>query len=321
MAEGGALAFVVNLLAAGVASGTPLLIVTLGEVIAERGGVLNLGLEGLMLVGAMSGVLVALPTGSASLGLLAAFTAAALLATAHAVVCVSLRADQVVSGLSLGFVGIGLASMLGAPLVGAQAQLDRFAVRPVPFFSELPVLGPVLFAHNVLTYGALLAAPLCWLLLQRTRIGLHLRAVGENPEAADGLGVNVTVYRYAAVCLGGGLAGVGGAALSLALTPGYVDGMTAGMGFVALGLTIFARWNPLAAVPGALLFGAIRRLPLDVQGLDVGWLANPSSGYFFNMLPYLFVIGVLVVGNLRRQQRGLGAPAALGRSFVRGERR
>jgi ABC-type uncharacterized transport system permease subunit len=321
VAEGGALAFTVNLLAAGVASGTPLLVVTLGEVIAERAGVLNLGLEGLMLVGAMSGVMATLASGSAGVGLLAAFAAAAALASLHALVCVSLRADQVVSGLSLGFLGIGLASMLGAPLVGAQAQLDRFAVRPVPFFSELPVLGPVLFAHNALTYGALLAAPLCWLLLQRSRLGLHLRAVGENPEAADGLGVNVTAYRYGAVCLGGGLAGIGGAALSLALTPGYVDGMTAGMGFIALGLTIFARWNPLAAVPGALLFGAIRRLPLDVQGLDVAWLANPSTGYFLNMLPYLFVIGVLVAGNLRWRRRGLGAPSALGQPFVRGARR
>ncbi|MBN2358611.1 MAG: ABC transporter permease [Deltaproteobacteria bacterium] len=321
MNDGGALSFAVNLLAAGVASGTPLLVVTMGEVIAERSGVLNLGLEGLMLVGAMSGVMATLATGSALLGLLAAFAAAALLASLHALACISLRADQVVSGLSLGFLGMGLASVLGAPLVGAQAQLDRFTVRPVPFFSELPVLGPVLFSHNGLTYAALLAAPLIWWMLQRTRPGLHLRAVGENPEAADGLGVDVTAYRYAAVCLGGGLAGVGGAALSLALTPGYVDGMTAGMGWIALGLTIFARWSPLAAVPGALLFGAIRRLPLDVQGLDVGWLANPSSGYFLNMLPYLLVIGVLVAGNLRWQRRGLGAPASLGQPFVRGAQR
>lgn len=312
--------FAVNLLSAGVASGTPLLLVTLGEVVAERAGVLNLGLEGLMLVGAMGGVMGALATGSAGVGLVLAFAAAALLASAHGLLCVGLRADQVVSGLSLGFLGTGLASVLGAPLVGAQGRLDRFPALPLPFLSDIPLLGPVLFEHCALTYGALLLAPVVWWLLQRTRVGLHLRAVGENPEAADGLGVDVAAYRISAVCLGGGLAGAGGAALSLSLTPGYVDGMTAGQGYIALGLVIFARWNPLAAVPGALLFGAVRRLPLDLQGLDVGWLANPTSGYFLNMLPYLFVIGALLAGRARGGGRGPAAPAALGRPFVRGER-
>lgn len=320
MAELGWLGFVTNLLAAGVAYGTPLLIVTLGEIVAERSGVLNLGLEGLMLAGAMAGVLVGLSSGSAGLGLLAAFGLGALLASMHALVSVYLRADQVVSGLGLGFFGMGLASVAGAPLVGARGTLDRFEVWAIPGLSQIPLLGPVLFTHNALTYGALLAAPTLWWLLHRTRPGLHLRAVGENPSAADSLGVDVNLHRTLAVCFGGGLAGVGGAALSLALTPGYVDNLTSGAGFIALGLTIFARWNPLLAVPGALLFGAIRRLPLDLQGLDVPWLANPNLGYFLNMLPYLMVIAVLVVGNLSRFRRQLGAPAALTRPFVRGER-
>ncbi len=320
MLESGALVFVINLLAAGVASGTPLLFTTLGEVVAERSGVLNLGLEGLMLLGAMLGVMAGLATGSALLGLLAAMLGAALLASLHAVVSVSLRADQVVSGLSLGFLGMGLASVLGAPLVGAQGGLDRFEVIELPLLSQLPLLGPVLFCHSALTYLALLLAPLLWWGLQRTRPGLHLRAVGESPAAADGLGVSVVLYRFGAVALGGALAGAGGAALSLSLTPGYVDGMTAGMGFVALGLTIFARWDPLRAVPGALLFGALRRLPLDLQGLDLPLLSNPNLGYFLNMLPYLFVIGVLVATARRSRLRVPGAPAALALPFVRGEK-
>jgi simple sugar transport system permease protein len=315
------LAFVVNLLAAGLAYGTPLLFATLGEVIAERAGVLNLGLEGLMLLGAMGGVMFGLASGSAYVGLGAAFLMAASLSAVHALACVSLRADQVVSGLALGFLGTGLASILGAPYVGAQGQLDRFHALELPLLCELPVLGPVLFRQSGLTYAALLAAPLIWLLLHRTRPGLHLRAVGENPEAADGLGVSVVLYRWGAVCVGGGLAGLGGAALSLSLTPGYVDGMTAGIGWIALGLTIFARWDPRRAVLGALLFGAIRRLPLDVQGLELPLLSNPSSGYFMNMLPYLFVIVVLVWGQRRARERGSDAPAALGLPFVRGERR
>jgi simple sugar transport system permease protein len=317
----GAVTFTVNLLAAGLASGTPLLYATLGEVVAERAGVLNLGIEGLMLVGAMTGVGVTLATGSALLGLLAAVLVGAVLALLHGFVSISLRADQVVSGLSLGFLGTGVASVLGAPLVGRQGELERFHAAPVPYLADLPVVGPILFSQGALTYAALAAAPCLWFALHRTRPGLHLRAVGENPQAADGLGVPVNLYRYAAVAVGGGFAGLGGASLSLALAPGYVDGMTAGMGFVALGLTIFARWDPLRAVPGALLFGAIRRLALDIQGVEVPFLSNPNLGYFLNMLPYLFVVGVLVVAGARGDTRLASAPAALGLPYVRGERR
>lgn len=312
------LVFIINLLAAGLAFGTPLLWATLGEIISERAGVLNLGIEGLMLVGAMAGVWASLTTGSAFLGLLFASLVAASLALLHALLSVTLRADQVVSGLGLGFLGGGIASVLGAPLLGRQGDMPRFHRLLPGGLAEFPALENLL-SQNILVWFSLLAAPTLWWFIFRTRWGLHLRAVGENPAAADGLGINVILHRYLAVILGGAFAGLGGASLSLALTPGYVDGMTAGLGFVALGLTIFARWQPLNAIVGTVLFGALRRLPLDLQALGVGGLSDPSWGYFFNMLPYIFVILALVMMR-RREASASAAPAALGKAYVRGER-
>ena len=314
-------AFAVGLFAAGMARGTPILFATMGELIAERAGVLNLGVEGMMLLGAMTGYAVADATGSAWLGLLAAMAASAALSLLHALAVVTLRADQVVSGLAITFVGTGLSAVLGAPLVDSKAAAARLPSASIPVLRDIPIVGPVLFDQNIVVLAGLSLVPLAWFWLYRTRPGLHLRAIGEHPAAADSLGISVAASRIAYVTAGGALAGLAGASLSLAITPGWVEGMTAGQGWIAVGLVIFAGWNPVRAAIGAWLFGAIRRLPLDLQGVpDLPLFRNPNLGYFLNMLPYLFTIAVLIAGSRASFRRRLGAPAALGLPFVRGRR-
>lgn len=314
-------AFVVGLMAAGVARGTPILFATLGELITERAGVLNLGVEGMMLVGAMIGYGVADATGSAWLGLLAAMGAASALSLVHAIAVVVLRADQVVSGLAITFLGTGLSAVLGAPLVDSKAAAARLPSASIPALREIPILGPVMFDQNIVVMLGFLVVPLVWFYLYRTRAGLHLRAIGEHPAAADSVGIGVVSRRVAYVAVGGVFAGMAGASLSLAVTPGWVEGMTAGQGWIAVGLVIFAGWDPVRAAIGAWLFGAIRRLPLDLQGVpDLPLFRNPNLGYFLNMLPYLFTIFVLIMGSRESFRRRLGAPAGLGLPFVRGRR-
>ena len=310
--------FLQNLLASGLSGGTPLLLATTGEIFAERSGVLNLGVEGMMLLGASVGYYTAVQTGSLVLGVAAAMAAAAALATVHSVVTVSLAGDQVVSGLGLGFFGSGLASVLGAEMVQVR-DAPRLPALNLPGLAEVPFIGPVLLQQNMVVYLGLALIPLAWFYLFRTRWGLILRAVGETPTAVDAQGISVMPVRYAHVALGGALAGLAGASLSLAITPGWVDGMTSGQGWIAVGLVIFAGWNPVKAAAGAYLFGAIRQLPLDLQGVQsLPLFRNPNLGYFLDMLPYLFTIVVLVlVSRGKLKQR---APAALALPFVRGER-
>jgi general nucleoside transport system permease protein len=308
----------VNLLASGIRSGTAILFASIGEIFAERAGVLNLGVEGMMLMGAMTAFGVSASTGNPWLGLLAAMGVGGLLALLHAFVTVTLRADQVVSGLALTFVGTGLSAVLGAPLVEVR-QAPRLPAFPIPGLADLPILGPILFNHNVIVYLGFLLIPAAWFYIYRTRPGLEMRAVGEYPAAADVQGINVFGLRYLYVIVGGVMAGIGGAALSLAITPLWIEGMTSGQGWIAVGLVIFARWNPLQAAVGSYLFGAIRRLPLDLQNLGP-FLRNPALGYFANMLPYLFTIIVLIIGSREAMRRRAGAPAALGLPYVREER-
>ena len=315
------LVFLVNLLAAGVARGTPILFATLGEIFAERAGVLNLGVEGMMLMGAMTGFGVAHVTGNPWAGVIAGMLAAGVLSLLHAFVVITLRADQVVSGLALTFFGTGLSAVLGAPLVEIRQAIARIPNLDIPLLDRIPILGPALFQQNVVVYIGFILVPLAWFLLQRTRPGLHLRAVGEHPAAADALGINVYAVRYFYVFVGGLLAGLAGASLSLAITPGWIEGMTAGQGWIAVGLVIFAGWAPLRAAFGSYLFGAIRRLPLDLQGIpSLPLFRNPNLGYFMNMLPYAFTIIVLIIGSREAMRKRLGAPAALGVPYVREER-
>jgi ABC-type uncharacterized transport system permease subunit len=328
-------------LQAGVASGTVLLFATLGEIFAERAGVLNLGVEGMMLFGAMSGYGVAVSTGSPWLAIVVAMLAAGLLSQLHAFIVITLQSDQVVSGLALTFVGTGLSLVLGEGLskAGAGALLpvvsfDSFEhsalLRFIFLLFQLPVFRQIYLVfinQSVLVYLGYLLVPLAWYYIYRTRAGMNLRAIGEYPAAADSVGVNIYRLRYFYVFVGGMLAGLAGATISLAVSPGWFSELTTGgQGWIAVGLVIFAQWDPVRAAFGAYAFGALRRLILDVQGpkLLLGianpFFFNPYLGFFLQMLPYAFTILILVLGSREAARKRLGAPAALGTPYVRGER-
>jgi len=312
------------ILQAGVASGTVLLFATIGEILAERSGVMNLGVEGMMLIGAMAAYALAVQTGNPWLGLLVAMAAAGLLALLHGLVTIHLQADQVVSGLTLTFLGTGLALVFGEQLskAGAISLLPKVTL---PLLSRIPILGPILFTdQSVLVYLGYLIVPATWYYINRTRPGLHLRAVGEFPAAADALGINVVRLRYVYVFVGGLLAGLAGATISLAISPGWFSELTtSGQGWIAIGLVIFAQWDPYRAAGGAYAFGALRRLILDLQaptmllGLRNPFYYDPYLSFFLQMLPYAFTIVVLVIGSREAMRKRLGAPAALGTPYVR----
>lgn len=312
--------FFVNILVAGFFTGTPLLIATIGELMTERAGVLNLGVEGMMLAGALAGFVVAYHTNNPWLGLLIAMLAGGVLSLLHGLVAISLRGDQVVSGLALTFVGRGLTAVLGAPYVPIR-NVPRLPTLELPFLQGIPVLEALFARQNVIFYLGGLLIPLTWFVIHRTRLGLHLRAVGEYPAAADAAGIRVNLLRYGYVFVGGALAGMAGAALSLAVTPLWIEDMTAGQGWIAVGLVIFARWDPWRAALGAYIFGALFRMPLDLQA--VPWLpfaSNPILGVWLRMIPYAFPIIVLAFTSRAVVRRRLGAPAALGLPYVRGRR-
>ncbi len=315
------------ILQAGVASGTVLLFATIGELFSERAGVLNLGVEGMMLIGAMTAFGVTGATGNGWIGLAAAMLAAGLLALLHGVVTIHFQADQVVSGLALTFLGAGLSLVLGADLskAGATSFLPSYTI---PLLSQIPALGPILFTNqSVMVYIGYLLVPAVWIYIHYTRPGMHLRAIGENPTAADAMGLNVYRLRYLYVIVGGMLAGLAGGSISLAISPGWFSELTTGgQGWIAVGLVIFAQWDPFRAAFGSYAFGALRRLTLDIQGpsqifgLSNPFFFNPYLGYFMKMLPYAFTILVLVIGSRAALRKRLGAPAALGLPYVRGER-
>jgi len=318
---------IIIILQAGVASGTVLLFATLGELLTERSGVLNLGVEGMMLIGAMSAFAVSLATGNPWLGVLTAMLVAGLLSQIHAFIVITLQGDQVVSGLALTFLGTGISLVLGEGLSKAGA-ISLLPIFTIPLLSQIPIVGPIFFTNqSVLVYIGYLFAPLAWYYINYTRPGMHLRAVGEYPAAADALGINVYRLRYFYTFVGGMLAGLAGATISLAISPGWFSELTtAGMGWIAIGLVIFAQWDPLRAVGGAYAFGALRRLILDIQGPTVilglrnPFYYNPYWGFFLQMLPYAFTIIVLIIGSREAMRKRLGAPAALGNPYIRGER-
>jgi ABC-type uncharacterized transport system permease subunit len=314
-------------LQAGVATGTVLLFATLGEIFAERSGVMNLGVEGMMLIGAMSAFKTAVATGNPWLGVAVAMLAAGLISQIHAFITITLQADQVVSGLSLTFLATGVSLVLGEGLskAGTISLLPAFTI---PLLGQIPVLGDIFFKNqNVMVYAGYVFMPLCWYYITRTRPGMHLRAVGEYPAAADALGINVYALRYFYVFVGGVLAGLAGATISLAISPGWFSEMTtSGQGWIAVGLVIFAQWDPVRAAFGSYIFGALRRLILDIQGPTMllgfsnPFYYNPYWGFFLQMLPYAFTIVVLIVGSREAMRKRLGAPAALGIPYIRGER-
>jgi len=315
------------ILQAGVASGTVLLFATLGEVFAERSGVMNLGVEGMMLIGAMTAFSVTSATGNPWLGIMVATIFAGIISQFHAFIVITLQADQVVSGLALTFLGTGISLVLGEGLskAGTVSLMPNFSI---PLLTQIPILGPIFFTNqSVLVYIGYLMVPLAWYYINRTRPGLHLRAVGEYPSAADALGINVFRMRYMYVFVGGMLAGLSGGTLSLAVAPGWFSELTTGgQGWIAVGLVIFAQWDPVRAAIGSYAFGALRRLILDIQGplllfgFDNPFYYNPYLGFFLQMLPYAFTVIVLVIGSREAIRKRLGAPAALGNPYIRGER-
>ncbi len=305
--------FLSSLLTAGIEQGAPLLLVTLGEILCERSGVLNLGLEGMMLMGAFSGFWAAQASGSLLVGCLAGIFCGVLLSLIHAFLTVSLKANQIVSGLALTIFGLGLSSFLGEKTGMAMAPaLSSFRPVPLPGLSRIPFLGATIFSQDALVYASFLALAAVWFLLLRTRPGLNIRSVGENPAAADVMGVNVVLTRYLCVLLGGGCAGLGGAYLSLALSPGWKEQMASGRGWVAIALVIFGNWNPGRAALGALLFGSLYAFDATIQARGT---VLPTQ--FLQMLPYLATILFLVLARTRYYRRSLGAPEALGRPYAR----
>lgn len=295
-----------------VKSSTAVLLAAYGEIITERSGVLNLGLEGMLLIGALAGFAAGAATGDAATALAAAALAGACAALIHAFFAVSLGADQVLSGLSLSLLGAGLTGVLGRDLLGAPGLV--LGAVPVPGLAQIPVLGQAVFTQPLLTYLALLLAPLLWWALARTRAGLLVRACGENASAAYATGVPVGLVRYGCTCFGGALAGLGGAFLSLSYTPGWREGMSAGQGWIAIAMVLFATWRPLRALLGGLLFGALTAAQFSFQTESAQWLPV----WVLRAAPYLLTIAVLVlVQSSARLRRYSGPPANLGRFFRR----
>jgi general nucleoside transport system permease protein len=312
-------------LAAGVASGTVFLFAAIGELFAERSGIINLGVQGMMFVGALFGFWVGSDI-DPWVGVGAAMIAGALLAALHGVVCIHLQANQIVSGLALTFLGTGVALVLGEGLPSGSPVL--LPVVTVPLLSDIPLIGGVFFtSQSILVYVGYLLVPLTSIWIFRTRPGLHLRAVGEQPSAADALGVNVYRQRYLYVMLGGALAGLAGAYMTLALVPGWHANTTfTAQGWIAVALVIFGQWKPGRTMFGAYMVAFIFRLSLDLQGprdffgvSNVFFEYQPST-FFLEMLPYVMVILVLVFAASEANRKRIGAPASLGNAYVRGER-
>ena len=295
-----------------ITSSMAVLYATIGEIFTERSGILNLGVEGMMLMGALSAFAATLSFQSLWAGVFVAMLVGGIFAMIHGFFSIALRVNQVVSGLALTLFGIGLSNFLGRPLIGkVSLKFEPLALFPL---DGIPIVGTVLFNHPALVYPAYGLVPLAFFILYRTRHGLQLRAIGENPVAADTVGISVSGLRYLYTFVGGALAGLGGAYLSLSYTPGWKEQMTGGQGWIAIALVIFAMWDPVKAVAGALLFGFINAFQFYCQA--AGLTVIPS--YALRMLPYLFTIGVLVIiTRWEAARRRVGAPGALGIPFER----
>lgn len=306
----------ISFLSAAVVAGTPLLFATLGGIFNERAGHLNLGVEGMMIMGAVVGFTVALNTSNAVLAMLMAGIAGALGALIYAVLTVTLRANQVVTGLTLTIFGTGFANFLGQSMVGQStpaAVKAFFSSISIPLLSKIPILGPVFFQKDIFIYFGYVLVILAGLYLYKTQIGLNLRAVGENPAAADAASVPVTLYKYVHVLLGGALCGLGGSYLSLVYVQSWQTSITAGMGWIAVALVIFSTWNPFKTFIAAYLFGGLSILGFRLQSAGIH-----VSQYLLDMAPYLVTILVLVV--LSMDERKSAGPKGLGTPYFREER-
>ncbi len=300
---------------------TPFLFAALGEVFVQRSGVLNLGVEGMMLMGAFIAVYVASPSSglgaSAVVGLLAAAVVGGLMGLATAFIDVTLQAEQGISGIGFSLFGLGLSSLLFRLLAGGVITAGNHAFAPIyiPVLSSLPVIGKILFQQNILVYIAFALVPISTWVLNKTRLGLQIRAVGQNPAAANSMGVNVVVVRYITVIFGGIMAGIAGASLSIAATPIFQENMTEGKGFIAVALVYFGGWSPWKVMIGALLFSGANNLQIWAQNFNLQIAGTPIPSNLLIMVPYVLTIVVLVFARQRRREE----PAALTKPFQRGE--
>jgi len=299
----------VGILASGIRLATPYLYAAIGEAFGQRSGVLNLGVDGQMLLGAFTAFYVAIKTGNLWLGILSAMVVGALMGLAMAFVTVNLHAEQGISGIGFYLFGLGLSDLLFQKLLGTVETVKGFSKVYIPVLSDIPVLGEIFFRQNILVYIAFLLVPIAWFILNKTTLGLKIRAVGENPEAADSLGVSITRIRYFTITLGGTLSGVAGASMSIALLNVFQQNMTSGLGFIAVALVYFGAWRPWGILGGALLFSLVNSLQLWIQVLGI-----PIPSDIAVMMPYILTILVLVATVSR-----VRAPSALTKPFERGD--
>jgi ABC-type uncharacterized transport system permease subunit len=292
-------------------AGTPLLLGTIGEVICERSGILNLGVEGVMAIGAVAAFIVTFYTQDPWLGVMAAILAGMMISVIHAFASVSLQSNQVVSGLALTMLGLGMSSLAGKPFVG-KSLVTKMNTVAIPYLVDIPIVGKIFFDQSPFFYMALLLALAAWFILEYTELGIKIRSTGENPKATEAQGVNVSLVRYGCIIVGGGFSGLAGANLSISYSKLWIEGMTAGRGWIVIALTIFALWNPMRAIIGAFLFGGIFVLQYLLQPLGI-------SPNLLAMLPYLATLLVLLMIGLGDRKK-LSAPAMLGEPYKRGER-
>ncbi len=298
----------IGIAAAGIRLATPYLYAAIGETFGQRSGLVNLGVEGIMLMSAYAAFFTVFRTGNLLLGLLSAIFVGALMGLAMAFFSVTLKAQQGISGIGVYIFGLGMSDLLFQKTLGTVETVSGFPPIRIPLLSDIPVLGPIFFRHNLLVYGAFALIPAAWFVLNRTTLGLQIRAVGDNPEAADSLGVSVQRIRYFTEVLGGILAGIAGASLSIALLNVFQQNLTSGMGFIAVALVYFGGWRILGALAGSLLFSTVNALQLWMQVLGI-----PIPPDFATMMPYVLTILVLAFTAQR-----VRAPAALSKPFERG---
>ncbi|MBC2399827.1 ABC transporter permease [Clostridium tetanomorphum] len=302
---------------AAIVAGTPLLFATLGELICEKVGNLNLGVEGMMLMGAVIGFMVGLSTHSPILAMIAAMIAGAFGGLIYAFLTISLRANQVVSGLTLTIFGTGFSSFIGKNLVGQVAPdtiKDFFKPIFLPVLGHIPVLGQIFFRQDIFVYIGYLTAVLLGIYMYKTSKGINLKAIGENPKCADAAGINITLYKYIHVLLGGALCGLGGAYLSLVYVPAWQENVTAGRGWIAVALVIFVSWNPYKALIGSYLFGGLDIIGFRLQGGSIH-----ISQYLIDMLPYIITIIVMVIVSMKKSPKN-APPKSLSVPYFREER-
>lgn len=299
----------VGILASGIRLATPYLYAAIGETFGQRSGVLNLGVEGQMLLGAFAAFYLTFTTGNLLLGVLGAMLVGGLMGLAMAFVTVNLKAEQGISGIGFYLFGLGLSDLLFQRLLGTVETVSGFSRIHIPYLSDIPLLGEIFFNHNLLVYLAFALVPIAWLVLNKTTLGLKIRAVGEHPEAADSVGVSVARVRYFTIILGGILSGVAGASLSIALLNVFQQNMTSGLGFIAVALVYFGGWRPWGVLGGALLFSMVNSLQLWIQVLGI-----PVPSDIAVMMPYVLTILALILAVSR-----VRAPSALTKPFGRDE--